>query len=441
MPGAGRVVGLVALVAALLAGCASGAGMPPPPPVHDPPIGFGPPSGTVLRGTSSSYPGTYSGGYGTPSEPPVALDGTSVWFAESGGLSRADSTGAATPVALAPGTWVSGAPRPVPDAGLVLAASATTVPGSGTTPPGLALELLALTRADPAAAVSWTAAAPLPWVENPRSVRTAVSGVAGAPDGRRVAVLSITGSSHRASLAVDLGERRVLWVADGVLAGAVLDGEVPDEVTGRAGGGSLPGAQAPADTRAATVVGVAVPAGGGSGYTPSSVVGLDVRSGARRFVADAGATALTVSRAGPWSAVVGGRAAGNARAFLAVLGADGSARPRIDLGTASVAPRCVWDEATVTVCSGPNRTFALDAVTARPLWSLPTAGRVPPRVSTAWHGAVYGTTVNGPVVVDGRTGQDRDPAPGAAPVVVNRYLGVGPGGGLLGGLAITPATR
>jgi hypothetical protein len=94
----------------------------------------------------------------------------------------------------------------------------------------------------------------------------------------------------------------------------------------------------------------------------------------------------------------------------------------------------------VTVCSGPNHTFALTADSAAPLWSLPAAGRVPPQVSTAWHGAVYGTTVNGPVVVDARTGRDRNPAPGATPAVVDAYLGVGAGSGLLGGVVVTPAT-
>jgi hypothetical protein len=434
VPSPGRVVGLLVLVAVLVAGCSGGGEAPAPPPAHDPPTAFGPPSGTLLRGASTSYGTTYGSSYGAPPELPVALDGTSIWFAESGGLSRADSSASATQVALPPGRWVSGAPRPVPGAGLVLAASASTVPGSGTTPPGLALELLAATRAttgDPT--VAWTASAPLPWSESPRSVRTAVTGVAATGDGHRVAVLSATTSTHRASLAVDLDTRRVLWVADGVVAGAVLDGRAPD-------GEPLPGAAVPAGSGGATVIGAAVPAGGGSGYSPSSVVGLDVVTGARRFVADEGATALTVSRAGPSSAAVGGRRAGNARAFLTVVGADGSPRPEVDLGTASSAPRCVWDEASVTVCSGPNRTFALDAVSAQLLWSLPAAGRVPPQLTTAWHGAVYGTTVNGPVVVDGRTGRDRNAAPGAAPVVVDGYLGIGPGSGLLGGLAITPAT-
>ncbi len=420
---------MVALVVACSA-CSGPGDALAPPPAHDPPTAFGPPSGTLLRGTSS----TLTGAYGSAPELPVALDGTTIWLADSGGLARADSSASTTPVPLPPGRWVSGAPRPVPGVGLVLAGSASTVPGSGTTPPGLALELLAVTRTTTGVpAVAWTAAAPLPWTESPRSVRTAVTGVAAAGDGHRVAVLSATTSTHRASLAVDLDTRRVLWVADGVAAGAVLDGRAPD-------GEPLPGGVVAAGSHGATVVGAAVPAGGGSGYSPSSVVGLDVLTGSRRFEADAGSTALTVTRAGPSSVTVGGRRAGNARAFLSVLGADGVERPGIDLGTASSAPRCVWDEATVTVCSGPNRTFALDAVSAQLLWSLPAGGRVPPQVSTAWHGSVYGTTVNGPVVVDARTGRDRNAAPGAAPVVVDAYLGVGTGSGLLGGVAVTPAT-
>jgi hypothetical protein len=409
-------VGLLAVLAALIVacvGCSGPDGAPAPPPAHDPPGAFGPPSGTLLRGTSSSL----TGAYGSAPELPIALDGTTIWLADSGGLVRADSSASTTAVALPPGRWVAGAPRPVPGAGLVLAASASTVPGSGTGDP----------------TVSWTAAAPLPWTESPRSVRTAVVGVAAAGDGHRVAVLSATTGTRRASLAVDLDTRRVLWVADGVAAGAVLDGRAPD-------GEPLPGAVVPAGSQGATVVGAAVPAGGGSGYSPSSVVGLDVLTGARRFVADAGDTALTVTRAGPSSAAVGGRRAGSAKAFLTVLAADGTARAEVDLGTAGSAPRCVWDEATVTVCSGPTRTFALDAVSAGLLWSLPAAGRVPPQVSTAWHGAVYGTTVNGPVVVDARTGEDRNPVPGAAPVIVDAYLGVGTGSGLLGGVVVTPAT-
>ncbi|MCD2190162.1 PQQ-like beta-propeller repeat protein [Actinomycetospora soli] len=419
---------LVGVLTLLVTACGGGPA-PAPPPAFDPPTAFGPSSGTLLRGTA----GSLTGSYGVRPELPVALDGTTIWLADSGGLARADSTGAAVAVPLPPDRWVAGAPRPVPAAGLVVAAAASTVPGSGTTPPGLALELLAVPRSqagEPDPTLAFSVGAPLPWSEAPRSVRTAVAGVAVVGVGRRVAVLTAATSTRRSTVAVDLDARRVLWVADGVLAGAVVDGRAPD--------GAPPPGTPPVDVPVA--VGAAVPPGGGAGYSPSSVVGLDVDSGARRWSADDGSTALSVHRAGPGTVTVAGRRPTSARAFLTVYDAGGGARNGVDLGTATAPPECTWDEAATTVCSGSNRTFALDAPTGAVLWSLPAGGRVAPAVTTAWHGAVYGTTVNGPVVVDARTGRDRNPAPGAAPVVVDAYLGVGAGAGLLGGVVVTPAT-
>ena len=37
---------------------------------------------------------------------------------------------------------------------------------------------------------------------------------------------------------------------------------------------------------------------------------------------------------------------------------------------------------------------------------------------------IYGTTSNGPVILDAKTGADRSTFPGAAPVAVNEYTGV-----------------
>jgi outer membrane protein assembly factor BamB len=97
---------------------------------------------------------------------------------------------------------------------------------------------------------------------------------------------------------------------------------------------------------------------------------------------------------------------------------------------------CVHDDRSVTVCfaakrfsdsitgrvtTETERILAYDTATARLLWELPKAGRVAPTITTVWHGAVYGTTANGPVVLDARTGQDRETAPGVAPVTVGAY--------------------
>lgn len=402
----GLVAGLLAGVLTLLAACSSGDDAAPPP-AFDPPVAFAAPSGTLFGGPASRV-------FGRDAEDlPVGLEGTTVWTTDAGSLNRVDSTGAVVTLPLPPGRHAAGAPRAV--GSVVLAGSATVIPGSGTRPPGLAAELLAVDRtADPSAsAPTWTAAAPLPWVARTPSVRLRV---AGASDG--VAVLTVSTSDQRTTVGVDLAARRVLWTADGVAATGIVRGP----------GGPV-------------AVGVATPPGANAGYAPSSAVGLDLLRGTTRFSALAGTTATTVAVAGPALLAVTGRDGSTARAFLRFLGADGAEVRAADLGTATSAPRCTWDERTVTVCAGAASVSGVDATTAAPLWSLPAPGRVAPAITTAWHGAVYGTTVNGPVVLDGRTGADRNPTPGAAPLFVGPYLGVALGAGALGGVVIVPAVR
>ncbi|MEV6038392.1 hypothetical protein AB0L65_45095 [Nonomuraea sp. NPDC052116] len=75
----------------------------------------------------------------------------------------------------------------------------------------------------------------------------------------------------------------------------------------------------------------------------------------------------------------------------------------------------------------------IDAQTGSWLWSITKGGgRLVPLVTGACHGVVYGRTANGPVVLDGRTGTDRETQPGVAPSVVNSSMAIGPwpGGGL-----------
>ena len=96
---------------------------------------------------------------------------------------------------------------------------------------------------------------------------------------------------------------------------------------------------------------------------------------------------------------------------------------------------CVYDGQAVVICGitamddFEYSLTAFDAETWEPLWSLPDddTDRVAPGVTTAWHGAVYGRTDNGSVVLDGRTGADLETRPGLAPRVVNEYVGVGTG--------------
>lgn len=47
-----------------------------------------------------------------------------------------------------------------------------------------------------------------------------------------------------------------------------------------------------------------------------------------------------------------------------------------------------------------------------------------PTVTAVWHGAVYGYTDHGPIVLDATTGADRNDHPGIAPTLVDAYAGV-----------------
>jgi hypothetical protein len=67
---------------------------------------------------------------------------------------------------------------------------------------------------------------------------------------------------------------------------------------------------------------------------------------------------------------------------------------------------------------------ALDATSGKSPWCLPKGGRTALKVTSVWDGAVYGTTSNGPVVLDGRTGRDRQETPGIAPLVADAYAGI-----------------
>ncbi|MFJ8210591.1 hypothetical protein [Streptomyces sp. NPDC096033] len=77
----------------------------------------------------------------------------------------------------------------------------------------------------------------------------------------------------------------------------------------------------------------------------------------------------------------------------------------------ALASRCRYDGVGAVVCWGRDEVTGIDAQTGAPLWRLPDekAGRVAPRVSSVWHGRVYGKTSNDcirprPGVTSWRTG-------------------------------------
>lgn len=152
------------------------------------------------------------------------------------------------------------------------------------------------------------------------------------------------------------------------------------------------------------------------------VVGVGVADGATRW------TAATVrdgelAAAGPGYAVLLAEQ-DNGKRFYALVHPDGTLSDRA-LGDYSAGLTCRYDQAAITVCSlGTTSVFALDATTGKLLWQLPATGRTAPTITAAWHGAVYGTADDRPLVLDARTGTDRETVPGLAPVAVSGYAGV-----------------
>lgn len=88
---------------------------------------------------------------------------------------------------------------------------------------------------------------------------------------------------------------------------------------------------------------------------------------------------------------------------------------------------CRFDGLTTLVCTDTwGWMGAVNTETGEWMWEFdPTAERASVGITAVWHGAIYGETQNGPVVLDALTGADAETAPGVAPYVVNEYGAVG----------------
>ncbi len=289
---------------------------------------------------------------------------------------------------------------------LAVAAFLETVAGQGTAADRLAVELVAMDTATHQAA--WTLPLDVP------------EGVLGQYDARQsatvldvqgsTAVVAITGDAHGAVLAVDLAARKPLWKQTGFLAAAVTGGQV---------------------------VGVIPKDNGGAMQRLSA---LNLTDGRTVWSADADSYETKVGAAGPATVVVSGRDYNSGKDFSRLVdAATGREALGIDGGSGGV--RCTYDGRSVTVCTTEGTVFAVDTASTRQLWKLPDDAnqRVAPTVTAVWHGLIYGSTKNGPVILDARTGMDRPGSPQVAPSVVNGYAGLVLGDGR-GALLAYPTT-
>jgi outer membrane protein assembly factor BamB len=172
------------------------------------------------------------------------------------------------------------------------------------------------------------------------------------------------------------------------------------------------------------------------------VTAVNAADGARIWTEDKENSSAAIYPAGPRFVVINGNRVNTSGGYYEVIDArTGAERPDISqyakpMTTTTFGLNCYYDDVEVTVCDGtrPNAktfekekfTFGFDAKTGKKLWELPelSANRTAITATSAYHGAVYGTTEDGAVVLDAKTGQDREVAAGVAPYAVSGSFGV-----------------
>lgn len=88
---------------------------------------------------------------------------------------------------------------------------------------------------------------------------------------------------------------------------------------------------------------------------------------------------------------------------------------------------CFYDNRRTVACQNKTQITGFDLDhPGTPIWNFQADGnRVPPAVTAAYHGVLYGlNTSNSPVMLDATTGKDLPGNPGIAPAMVNRFNGI-----------------
>ncbi|MGH3804255.1 MAG: PQQ-binding-like beta-propeller repeat protein, partial [Pseudonocardiaceae bacterium] len=285
-------------------------------------------------------------------------------------------------------------PKLSTDGKTVVAAVPITVPGQGTTPAHQAASVLAANVKTGKKA--WSTTVDISDKASGGDGSGAVTSVVTATD-KAVVVTYDT-----ATASIDPSNRKVLWQRDDYQAGAVNG----DTVLG-------------ADSNVA------------ENSSMLQATALDLVTGKQRWVAATRSSSVEVIPSHPNLFLLGRNDYGNGDSNLLFLDTN-TGKEQVNVfknrpfGLGYGLTPCDYDQRSVVVCH-PDNVVADDATNGKQLWSLPdtAANRIAPSVRTVWHGALYGNTPNGPVVLDAKTGKDRSAAPGAAPFWVSEYAGIG----------------
>lgn len=335
---------------------------------------------------------------------PLALHHGTVYIARPDGMEIASTMRKTAPVLVAPrheplvgmddlGMTVGSNPaqRPViakhGDKTLALSSLITQVPGSGTTKGHHEVELLAADTDK--AARAWSARIPLGEMEYTVDVAEEDTEVVGLHQDTVIVF------AQGRLFGVDVNSHQKVWTAPGThAAGAVLAAGKVVALRDEENGARHP-------------------------------VGLDPTDGHQAWaLKDLAADALVA--ASPDTVLVGGDL--TAQDYDNKAGAvllEGATSKRIKTyGRELSVNRCHYDDHATTICTGMDSIVAYNAQTGSTRWKLPSGNRIAPNVTLVRAGLVYGTTENGPVVLDATTGADKEDQPGIAPYFSDGYVGI-----------------
>ncbi|MEV4333644.1 PQQ-binding-like beta-propeller repeat protein [Streptomyces sp. NPDC049597] len=359
----------------------------PSRPSFDPPVRFG---GPTVELPSATQPSTTSG---EATRPAVTLADGVAYITAEGGLEAID-TGTGAPrwdvsTKHAPEAGGFGSNRAAPlvsaDGKTVYAAWNRDVEGEGTTPDRSVIEVLAVETAT--GKTSWSAE------------------ITAAPSSTGLSAIPIGADEMLAPqvIGVDAGTALVT-AADTTYAVEPSAGTVRWKKP---------------DFRAVTLADGVVAGGEKTGFGEGRLLGLAAATGEQRWtVAEARQPAAAAPRL---------LSASLNDTTLVIDAVSGERRVALD----GEGWRCRHDAQSLVLCSkygygAANRGITVfDAASVQTQWMLPDgSGRTVPKVSGFWHGAVYGEVGDEPIVLDGKTGQDRQTSAGAAPNEIDRYGGV-----------------
>jgi hypothetical protein len=296
---------------------------------------------------------------------------------------------------------------------VALAGYVVQLPGHGTTPAPLAVEVDAVTAS---AKLAWNIVAPLPGQpgQAPSLSGGADVDLVGASG---TTVVGAVGDSEDgySTVAVDVATRKALWQSQSFLAAAVVGGTVIGTTDTAAPSGSL-GSHATADTL--------------------NLAGLSAAQGKAEWQQSESISAANVQQAGPDQVMVEAADSSSGNDVISVLNAASGKGKTIANQPGETADSLPWTCAyagqSVVVCDNGGGTqasadFAVDGTTGNTLWQLPdaSANRTALTITSVYDGEVYGKTQASAVVLNAQTGKDVNDSPGVAPVVVDPDVGVG----------------